>query len=333
MTPVRPELAGARLIVPIEALMPVLPLADAREEASHRFTQSALGQQFQGKVLSRLDDGSFLVRIADTAARMVLPAGTRVGDLLPLTLKSREPQLTFLLGAQPGAAMTSLSATGRLIDSLLHTAQQTGAPDTIAGKTALIASPATSTPQIAVALHDTLSLSGLFYEAHVREWANGNRSLPELMREPQAQAGQALLADLSPALQADPTAVLPRPDANSTALTQLINQQLNTLEQQRVLWRGEAWPGQPMEWEVGEDTPDGSSHDMPPSWHSKVRFELPTLGTVAATIRLTGDRLHIQIHADTEPSAVSLRAHGAQLSAALDAAGIPLDSLIVKQDE
>jgi len=325
MTPVRPELTGTRLIAPIEALMPVLPLADAREEASHRFTQSALGQQFQGKVLSRLEDGSFLVRVGDAAARMVLPAGTRVGDLLPLTLKSREPQLTFLLGAQPGAAMTSLSATGRLIDSLLHTAQQNGAPDTIAGKTALIASPATSTPQIAVALRDTLSLSGLFYEAHVREWANGNRSLPELMREPQAQAGQAL--------QADPTAALPRPDANSTALTQLINQQLNTLEQQRVLWRGEAWPGQAMEWEVGEDTPDGSSHDMPPSWHSKVRFELPTLGTVAATIRLTGDRLHIQIHADTEISAVSLRAHGAQLSAALDAAGIPLDSLIVKQDE
>jgi hypothetical protein len=325
MTPVRPELANTRLIAPIEALMPVLPLANAREEASQRFTQSALGQQFQGKVLSRLEDGSFLVRIADTAARMVLPAGTRVGDLLPLTLKSREPQLTFLLGTQPGAAMTSLSATGRLIDTLLHTAQQTHAPDTIAGKTALIASPATSTPQIAVALHDTLSLSGLFYEAHVREWANGNRSLPELMREPQAQTESAL--------PTDPGTALPRPDANSTALTQLINQQLNTLEQQRVLWRGEAWPGQAMEWEVGEETPDGSSHDMPASWHSKVRFELPTLGTVAATLRLTGDRLHIQIHADTAPSAVSLRAHGAQLAAALDAAGIPLDSLMVKQDE
>lgn len=325
MTPVRPEMAGARPVTPIEALMHVLPLADAREEASHRFTQSALGQKFQGKVLSHLDDGSFLVRIADTVARMVLPAATRVGDLLPLTLMSREPQLTFLLGAQPGAAMTSLSTTGRLIDNLLHTAQQNGAPDTVVGKTALIASPAMSTAQIAVALRDTLGFSGLFYEAHVREWANGNRSLPELMREPQAQTGQAL--------QADSTTALPRPDANNTALTQLINQQLNTLEQQRVLWHGEAWPGQAMEWEVGEDTPEGSSRDIPRSWHSEVRFELPTLGTVAATIRLTGEHLHVQIHAGTEASASSLRAHGAQLSAALEAAGIPLDSLIVKQDE
>ena len=100
-----------------------------------------------------------------------------------------------------------------------------------------------------------------------------------------------------------------------------------------MLWRGEAWPGQAMEWEVGEDTPEGNSRDMPSSWRSEVRFELPTLGTVAATIRLTGERLHVQIHAGTEASASSLRAHGAQLSAALDAAGIPLDSLMVKQDE
>lgn len=326
MPTVRPEMAaGARLITPIEALMPVLPLADAREEASRQFTSGALGQQFQGKVLSRFDDGSFLVRIADAVVRMLLPAGTRTGDLLPLTLMGREPQLTFLLGAQPGAATTSLSTTGRLIDNLLHTAQQNGAPNTVLGKTALIASPAMNTAQIAVALRDTIAFSGLFYEAHVREWANGNRSLPELMREPQAQAGHAQ--------QADPATALPRSDANNTALTQLINQQLNTLEQQRVLWRGEAWPGQTMEWEVGEDTPEGSSRDMQPSWHSEVRFELPTLGTVAATIRLTGEHLHIQIHADTEASASSLRTHGAQLSDALDAAGIPLDSLIVKQHE
>lgn len=325
MTPMRPELAVTRAIVPIEALMPVLPLADTREEASQRFAQSALGQQFQGKVLSRLEDGSFLVRIADTQARMVLPAGTRPGDLLQLTLMSREPQLTFLLGPEPGSAPTSLSSTGRLIDNLLHTAQQNGAPSTVLGKTAVIASPAMNTARIAVALRDTIATSGLFYEAHVREWAHGNRALSELMREPQAQTGHAQ--------QADSTIPQSRPDASNTALAQLINQQLNTLEQQRVLWRGEAWPGQAMEWEIDEDTPEGSGQDRQASWCSAVRFELPTLGTVAATIRLTGEHLHVQIHAGTEASAASLRAHGAQLSDALDAAGIALDSLIVKQDE
>ncbi|MHB1176156.1 MAG: flagellar hook-length control protein FliK [Sulfuriferula sp.] len=326
MIPMRPEAAGARSLIPVEALMPVSPLGDALKGSSRqRFAQSPLGQQFQAKVLSALDDGSFLVRVADTLSRMVLPAGTRAGDLLKLTLMSRAPQLTFLLGSQPGAASTSLSATGRMIDNLLHNAQQNGASSAISGKAALIPSPSLNPAQIAVALRDTVSTSGLFYEAHVRQWANGNRAISELMREPQAQ--------IALTHQADATVTQPKTDLGNTALTQLISQQLNTLEQQRVLWRGEAWPGQTMEWEVGEDTPEDSSRDMQRSWHSEVRFDLPTLGTLTATIRLTGEHVQVRIHAGTEASVTSLRAHGAQLSDALNAAGIPLDSLIVKQDE
>jgi hypothetical protein len=325
MIPMRPEMAGARSLIPVEALMPASPLGDALKGSSQRFAQSTLGQQFQAKVLSALDDGSFLVRVADTLTRMVLPAGTRAGDLLQLTLMSRSPQLTFLLGSQAGAASTSLSATGRLIDNLLHNAQQNGASSAVSGKAALIAPPVLNPAQIAVALRDTISTSGLFYEAHVRQWANGNRALSELMREPQAQ--------IALTHQADPAAAQPKSDTSNTALAQLINQQLNTLEQQRVLWRGEAWPGQTMEWEVGEDAPEDSNRDTQRSWHSEVRFDLPTLGKVSATIRLTGEHVQVRIHAETEASVTSLRAHGTQLSDALNAAGIPLDSLIVKQDE
>lgn len=316
MTPVRPEAAGARPVTPIGAL------ADAREEAFHRFAQMKLGQPVVGKVLSNFDDGSFLVRIADAAARMSLPIGTRVGDSLLLTLASRQPRLTFLLSADPGGATTTLSATGRLIDGLLQGAQQNGAPSALTGKAPIMDSPAMGTERIATALRDTLASSGLFYESHLREWANGARTLAELVREPQARMANHLQ-----------TGAVPRADAPGNELTQLINQQLNTLEQNRVLWRGEAWPGQQMEWEVGEDTPEGDARDMPQSWRSEMRFDLPTLGTVTATIRLTGDRLHVHIHTTTAVAAASLRTHGAELTNALDAAGIPLAALIVKQHE
>lgn len=322
MTPVRPEAAGARPVTPIEALLPVVPLADAREEAFHRFAQLGLGQPVTGKVLSRFDDGSFLVRIADAAARMSLPMGTRVGDSLALTLASRQPRLTFLLGADLAGATTTLSATGRLIDGLLHDAQQNGAPSALTGKAPLMDTPALGTERIATVLRDTLASSGLFYESHLREWANGARTLAELVREPQAQTANHLQAS-----------AVPRADTPGNELTQLINQQLNTLEQNRVLWRGEAWPGQQMEWAVGEDTPEGDARDMPQSWRSEVRFDLPTLGAVSATIRLTGDRVHFDIHTSTAAAAASLRTHGAELTHALDAAGIPLAGLIVKQHE
>jgi hypothetical protein len=64
-----------------------------------------------------------------------------------------------------------------------------------------------------------------------------------------------------------------------------------------------------------------------------VRFELPTLGVVAASIRLTGGRLQVQVRAAEEDTASLLRTHGNELASALDAAGSPLDQLTVKRDD
>jgi hypothetical protein len=89
-----------------------------------------------------------------------------------------------------------------------------------------------------------------------------------------------------------------------------------------------------MEWEVSEDPPEKDSEPAAQSsWTSTVRFQLPTLGQISATIRLTGDRVHIQASTTSEAAASSLRAHGSELADALAAVGSPLDSLTVKRDE
>ncbi|HTN67028.1 MAG TPA: flagellar hook-length control protein FliK, partial [Burkholderiaceae bacterium] len=108
-----------------------------------------------------------------------------------------------------------------------------------------------------------------------------------------------------------------------------------TLENQRVLWRGELWPGQPLEWEISKDAPQGgdpAAAEAEPAWHSVVRFELPLLGKVSGAIRLVGQRLHMQLRTETDAAALALRTHGAELADALSAAGSPLDSLTVKRD-
>jgi hypothetical protein len=328
-------------------------------------------------VLSLLDDGTYLVRIADTTARMNLPVGTRVGDSIPMTLVAKAPRPTFLLQPPPSGAPASLSATGRLIDSILQSAQQEGASTTVVGNAPLLPSAAAVDPKrIAAALQDSVAFSGLFYESHVEEWVNGSRPLSALAREPQAQ-----LESSPPKTAQNP----PRSDAGATDLTQLarnmrelanavpslvdlirdaqsraangpladamaieqpqtiakvepeaarlINQQLATLEQQRVTWRGELWPGQPMEWEVSEDAPEKDGEAPQSSWTSIMRFELPVLGQISATIRLTGDRVQIQASTTSEEAASSLRAHGSELANALAAAGSPLDLLTVKRNE
>ena len=419
----RADVTGTRPLGPVDAPAPTSSIADARQESFNRLAQIAIGKQFQAEILSRLNDGTFLVRVADTVARMNLPVTTRAGDSMAMTLVSKEPRPTFLLGQQaggtaaaqnmagqllgqlvqagpeegllyteggrtaaeegvapsmagtaaaeegipapavgktaqalqaaanaaaaaatPGSAPTSLSTAGRLINSIIQSAQQNEAPAVLAGKTPLVASPAAGAPQLASALKDTLAFSGLFYESHVAQWASGERAMTDLLREP--QAGTVLPAQADEAA-APPNAAknLPLQAGNatqahadtlpagiSTETAQLINLQLGTLENRRVQWQGELWPGQELEWEVSEDAPDGEAADRTPTWNSAVKFELPNLGVVSAAIRLVGQHVQVQIRTETEDSASALRAHGAELAKALDAAGSPLDLLTVKQD-
>lgn len=397
-------------VVYVEPLAPATSVADPRQEALNRLSQIAIGKQFQAEILSRLNDGSFLVRIANSpndkipnigsdsaTVRMSLPAGAQVGASLDLTLVAKQPHLAFLLASQKSAApdrqasaaTTSLSSTGRLIGNLLRTAQQNSAPAALVGKAPLVASPAVDTKQIATALQNTLVRSGLFYESHVGQWAAGARPLADLLREPQNQAVRTLLTEagsaaapvsreLPPALQptlqpssppstqgpnsavastqdnvaqevqlegapkqvvagsatqdnyeTDASTQLPTPGPESA---RLINLQLDALEHRRMLWQGELWPGQPLSWEVSEQAPENDADEPTPSWQSTVHFALPTLGEVSATIRLATGHVQVQVRTATDATAHSLRAHGAELAASLDAAGLPLDLLLVKQN-
>jgi hypothetical protein len=416
----RADITGIRPVGPIETTRPTAPAGDARQEVVDRFNQASIGKLFQAQVLSRMTDGSFAVRVADTTMRMNLPVGMQVGDGLDLTLVATQPRPSFLLGNQTeGKTDASLSNAGKLINNVLQAAQKEGVPTALVGKTPIVSSPATSTTQVATALKDTLAFSGLFYESHMAQWASGERPLADLMREPQAKNSNPSLvrtlllanasdADLeSPATSSAPTqsdgtpsaaakpegragenvrenqasgrqptelpramqtsAAMPpstdaspsetagkkgplpdastavpssanaetatRPETLSSESVRMISLQLEALEQRHVAWQGELWPGQPMEWEVTEEEPNRKSDDPEKSWQSVIRFELPSLGAVAASIRLTGNRLQVQVRTGNEDTAFLLRAHGGELASALDAAGSPLDLLTVKRDE
>ncbi|CAN5234225.1 flagellar hook-length control protein FliK [soil metagenome] len=458
----RADLTGTRPLGPVEVIKPSSAVADARQESFNRFAQIAIGKQFTADVMSRLSDGSYLVKIADTVARMNLPTGTRVGESITATLVSADPKPTFQVGPQgdrstatltgtaqladrflqmaspeelaaatgkslpanlaaaaapvtdegvsldaegkpaldgtaigkaalqsvggkaalltgaephanpnqaaaaPNSAPTSLSTTGRMISNILQSAQQSGAPASLTGAAPVVMSPMASPASIASGLQQALASSGLFYESHLAQWVNGERPAAALMQEPQAKTGYAsapagsqvtttpgtaqgqvqTLAQAEAVRSASPQDIVPLPlaappaDAESLILAntmspdamRMINLQLATLENRQVMWQGEVWPGQTMEWEVSQDAPQRDADEAPPSWNSSVKFELPTLGMVSATIHLVGERVHVQIRTENETAAVALRAHGEELANALDAAGSPLDSLLVKHD-
>lgn len=374
-------------IASVDAPAAIVAVADAKQEAFSRLVQIAIGQQLQGKVLSTYNDGSYLVRIANTAARMVLPTATRAGDSLLLTMVSKDPRPTFLLtetipGEQESSSVSlsaagrkmekelqasnqntersastvdgrntlsletedkmlqppqkdrqesahaTLSSTGKLIDAILHTADENHQPKVIESSLPLTTTPVNAS-QLASALHDSIALSGTFYESHLAAWAAGKRPLALLQREPQAELGRQAAISTADLLSSTVQ--------SHKQLGEIINIQLNTLEQQRVFWHGEIWPGQQMEWEISQEPSDSQGRtnqddEGAAAWHSVVRFELAHLGIVSASIRLVDKQIHMQVRTDNDNSARLLRNHGQQLADSMVAAGASLDSLIVKRN-
>jgi hypothetical protein len=359
----RADIAGAAPVAGVQASAPAVAVADARREAFDRLNQADVGSRFQARILSQLKDGSFILEIADTALRMKLPDGSRVGDTLDMTLIGLRPRPTFLLGQRTDDPAATIGAAARLIDSLLRAAQKDGAAATLVGKAPLLPSSSADAPHIASALQDGLAFSGLFYESHLRQWVEGSRTLTDLMHEPQmmqmTSGSPAALADDS---QQAPSAAIRHEattggrslsdpasadgmatdsghmtDALNIDAHKLIGLQLDALEQKRVQWQGELWPGQKLEWEVKRDVlehpAEQQANEARQCWQSTVRFELPALGAVSATIQLSGDRVQMHVRAASEPTAATLRRHGGELASALDAAGTHLDLLTVRQDE
>ncbi|MET0964502.1 MAG: flagellar hook-length control protein FliK [Noviherbaspirillum sp.] len=336
----RLDIAGLAAAAPVSAALPVAALGEPGQESLRWLLTLETSKAFQAEVLSRLANGEFVVGIAGTAARMALPAGTRVGEPLTLTLVAREPRPLFML-EQPGAQDHAVfSPAARLIAGLLHNSP--------AGQPALpgVAPLAPSAGALAAAplesaLKDSLAYSGLFYESHVAEWANGGRTMAQLLREPQMQAAHVKPPDAWSELRAylsggaaDGAPVTPVAAMDLDA-GRLVRQQLDTLEHRSLTWQGELFPGQPMQWEVREQNGQASAEPLPPAergWQSVVRFELPALGTVAATLHLRGGHLQLQVRTDSDAAAAALRDGGAVLAAALEAAGLPLDLMTVRHE-
>ncbi|MQA20836.1 flagellar hook-length control protein FliK, partial [Rugamonas rivuli] len=270
---------------------------------------------------------------AAQAADGALPAAAVKPQSLAATLLGKAPltPANELPDLDPSTPQATLSNTARVLTTVLNTAQGGNAQQlALIGKSALFGNAAPAAEQLAQKLQDTISQSGLFYESHVTEWAKGERPLTELMREPQMQR----------MLQSGETAARAAASGPDLSAAQLINQQLHTHEQGRVQWNGEAWPGQPMQWEIrreqregrkneGQDGGDGEPEQI---WRSGVRFRFPMLGAVSAAVTLIGGQVHIQVQADDGDTADTLRAYASRLEQAMEAAGAPLSSLTIAQE-
>lgn len=172
------------------------PLVESSTQPAEDFLKFTPGQQVQAKVLGALPSGRFLVLVDNRQLDLNLPRNTQPGTNVDLRFVGNQPRPTFILASEtpaaPGRAPVNLSDTARFIGALLDKANALsgGQASALARSAPVLSAPPADTGQFAVALKSALSQSGLFYEAHQAQWVAGDRSLGELLKEPQAQLSE-----------------------------------------------------------------------------------------------------------------------------------------------
>ena len=118
-------------------------------------------------------------------------------------------------------------------------------------------------------------------------------------------------------------------------LATLVRQQLDVLANQHVLWLGQIWPGQEMDWEIRDATRERSAEgaDDAAAWTTNLRMALPRLGGIAATVKLSAAGAAVDVRAAEAPSAQILQAGAGDLADSLGALGVPLLALKVEHGE
>jgi len=301
----------------VAAVLSTVRVADAIQDLDFRSSQLIKGQDYFAHVLSKVDDRTFLVKVEGSLLKMELGTSVNVGQAMLLKYISNEPAPTFMLIQQNVTAPKSeatLSPAGKWIDQQLKEAEKQGVTARYVSDDVVTNTP--KAPQlVAGELKQALSQTGLFYESHLKDFVEGQRTLQAVLQEPQNQP--------------------------NTSTTALLAQQLAVLENQRLIWRGEVWPGQVMDWEVqvhdeGKDNSQSGAQtsDREPSpVSSEITLHMPRLGKVSARITVINEQVRINLSAADVATVSKMKAQSLYLSNALERAGQKLDALTVTADE
>lgn len=189
------------------------------------------GQQFAAQIQSPLPDGSYQALVAGKTITLALPHSVKSGDVLELIVTGQQEEtITAKLATRQGAteetAQSTLSQTGRLISQLLTGRFGEQRAITLAQGQALMPASSSDPQVLSGKLQQAVTSSGVFYESHLKGWAEGRTPLSALLREPQSQfmPGKLSLAQISAEIAATTSGLqtTPAEAAGQTAVASMI---------------------------------------------------------------------------------------------------------------
>lgn len=160
--------------------------------------------------------------------------------------------------------------------------------------------------------------SGLFYESHLQQWANGQRSTDQIAREPQARFGQ--------------DQVISEKGLNPAAVDQsvkLVTAQLAALDSNRISLALGGLLGHPIQIDIEPDNEERSDQEETPGeeaarpWVARLKLDMAHLGELQVRVRMVGSQCDVQISGPAH-SKKAIDPHWQAFRQAMDDKGLKL---------
>lgn len=160
--------------------------------------------------------------------------------------------------------------------------------------------------------------SGLFYESHLQQWANGQRSTDQIAREPQARFGQ--------------DQVISEKGLNPAAVDQsvkLVTAQLAALDSNRISLALGGLLGHPIQIDIEPDNEEPTDQEeklgeeAARPWVARLKLDMAHLGELQVRVRMVGSQCDVQI-SGPERSKKAIDPHWQAFRQAMDDKGLKL---------
>lgn len=105
----------------------------------------------------------------------------------------------------------------------------------------------------------------------------------------------------------------------------IVRQQLDALDTRQVMWQGQVWQGQSMEWRIEERAAREQRGGAElPEWQTSLQLELPQLGGIAVRLILHPQGVRVQVNAAEAATAKLMTEQRATLQQGMEASGLQL---------
>jgi len=114
----------------------------------------------------------------------------------------------------------------------------------------------------------------------------------------------------------------------------IVRQQIEALDSRQILWQGQVWPGQTMDWTIEERSArEQRGEEAQTGWQTQLRLVMPQLGEIGAKLALHPSGIRLQLDAHDEATASLLAREGKSLQQSMESAGLKLIEMNIRRTD